>query len=63
MVGLLITGIWYVNATSGFISTEKSDSVKYFSDVLEGPYSVHVIEADLTNDDVSLMAWRSGGLT
>ena len=63
MVGLLISGIWYVNASSGLISTEKNDSVKYFSDVLEGPFSIHVIEADLTNDDLSLMAWRSGGLT
>lgn len=63
ILGVLLTGVWYVNGSSALTTKENNDSVNYFSEALEGPFSIHVIEADLSNEDVSLMAWRSGGLT
>jgi len=62
MIGLLITATWYVNASTPFFSISKTDSVKYFSKTLEGPFVAHIMEIDLTDENVGLMAWRSGGL-
>jgi hypothetical protein len=62
MIGLLIIATWYVNASSPFFSIPKSDSVTYYSKNLEGPFVAHILEVDLTDNNIGLMAWRSGGL-
>ena len=48
ILGVLLTGVWYVNGSSALTTKENNDSVNYFSEALEGPFSIHVIEADLS---------------
>lgn len=62
MIGLLITATWYVNASSPFFSISKTDSVKYYTKNFEGPFVAHVLEVNLTDENVGFMSWRSGGL-
>lgn len=62
MIGLLIIATWYVNASSSYFSAPSSDAVTYYSKNLDGPFVAHIIEVDLSDDNVAFMAWRSGGL-
>lgn len=62
MIGLLVVAIWYVNASSTFLSAPSSDSVRYYSKNLNGPFVAHILEVDLSNNNVGFLAWRSGGL-
>lgn len=62
MIGLLITATWYVNASTPLFSISKTDSVKYYSKTLDGPFVAHIMEVDLTDENIGFMAWRSGGL-
>lgn len=62
MIGLLISATWYVNASSPFFNIPNTDSVKYYSKTFEGPFVAHIMEVDLTDENIGFMAWRSGGL-